>query len=117
MPIDSIGGIPAAPITAPRPRKPQTVNDGNAADGAQSTSESSSSSAATTIVNTATLTNVDGSKSTITTYADGTTSTVTTAPVPKSGPGGVDGLLEPHNAGQGETLLTAQAQNIRPTSP
>ena len=112
MPIDSIGAISGAPTATPRPKKPDAVQGGTAADNAQSTSASSSSSAATTIVNTATLTNVDGSKTTITTYADGTTQTSTTVPAaPQSGPGGLDGLLEPHNAGQGETLLTAQAES------
>jgi hypothetical protein len=100
MSISSIGSTAGAPVT------PQSA----ASSSDSSSASSASSSSSTTISNTAATTNSDGSVTTLTTYADGSTSTSTTAPVAKSGPGGVGRLLDGNNAAQGNTLLAAQAQ-------
>lgn len=112
MSISSIGSSAGAPVTTPQDNTQKTKGGGDST----SASSSSSASSSTTITNTATQTNTDGSITTTTTYADGTTTTSTSAPQPpKSGPGGVGGLLDARNAGQGNILLSAQAQNSQGT--
>ena len=110
MSISSIGSTPIASTPLDGAGKSAATN--STTNGNESTSASSSSSAsATTIASTVTETNADGSTTTITTYGDGSSTTSTTPAVPKSGPGGVGGLLDGRNAGQGNTLIAAQAQN------
>ena len=107
MSISATGGTTAVPT------QPTTTNSASTS----ASSANSSSASATQITKTVTETHADGSITTITTYADGSTTTRTTPPPANKagpagapGPGRLGGLLDSRNAGQGNTLLAAQAQ-------
>ena len=107
MSISSIGSAPSALVTPTQPGSTEQTKG----SGESSSASSASSSSSTTVTSTSATTNADGSITTTTTYADGSTTSSTSAPVAKSGPGGVGRLLDGNNAAQGNTLLAAQAQN------